>query len=1035
MGPILAKEGRRHERCPGLRINKFRPGDYVAIASRTEISRIHVHGSRYFDTSSCFETIGTVEKVTATSNVEVIFGENIACTIEADALVKVRNLWRGDLVKLVEDIRGDGNAKFTNDDISKQQTQDIGRFFLVSESSDPLKILVIGEKDKDTFSTIHLDSVASLLYGEFRKIVANAACDDSGSPRLTGELLAVLPECIQDLPCVLMFASSNSSPYAPGDVVKISNEVIQFVQRYTKQTVQMSPGNALPDVVNECSEDDNPDIDRTEISQFAAALDSLLQPGKVVDVNSDGDVIVESADGPGWCIQSRFLQPVDSADACSEGTRTSHPKKVSEAVDYCIRHALTLKEEELRQLCLHAACFAGNMDLFQQSLLGNIAVDSEDLYGNKPLHYAAQGNQPEMIKFLLSKGANINATNKNHHTALQFAVKLGFVDCVRELTNHPQSLNPNIQDDSENTALHVAIAKRNGEIINELVTLPKVDFNVTNKYGLTTLHVAALKGNAAVVEKILSKGYHLVNHRQEAEGYTALHFAASSGHYSVVQTLLMQDTCMVDLENKYGATALLLAAGEGHWDIVEMLLFAGANVNKADRQGNTPLHMSLMKAKERLTKSLPMPTSPAMKAVEKKLLQYDPTGVNDRLRLPCFLARSGADIRHRNKQGTAPLELASSLKQPALELLGFFHVERRNADIEKCKVCLEANANTSFKPCGHCLYCDDCGIRMKRCLNCGQFIAERVLTGPNSTFNPENETIEASELRLPMVMPQVQVRGPSGCSYKLQVVPAEELKTGPKIYSMTRNPRGRCIILNNVHFDSHSESREGSELDVDRMHALFTQFHFEVTIESNLSAMDMKAILEGVSKEESQKDADCLVVILMSHGKEGTIYGSDGEEVHLEPDVYGPFNNCNCRTLQGKPKLFFIQACRGDQWDNGIDDVRETSDTSHGADEDSRMTSRRPSKRMPGVSDMYIAYATIPGYVALKNKQIGSWFLSAVSEVFTEHACTTSLDGLMERVHEKVMSYDAHDGSKQTPSVSKHGWRMGLFFNPGIYVQ
>ncbi|KAH9377846.1 hypothetical protein HPB48_008920 [Haemaphysalis longicornis] len=280
---------------------------------------------------------------------------------------------------------------------------------------------------------------------------------------------------------------------------------------------------------------------------------------------------------------------------------------------------------------------------------------------------------------------------------------------------------------------------------------------------------------------------------------------------------------------------------------------------------------------------------------------------------------------------------------------------------------------------------------------------------PNRTFTPENEKIEASEVSLPMVMPEV--------------------------YSMTRKPRGQCIILNNVHFDSCSESREGSEHDVDRMHALFTKFHFDVTTRSDLSAQDMKDLLKGVSKEESHKDADCLVVILMSHGKEGTIYGSDGQEVHLEPDVYGPFNNCNCSALQGKPKLFFIQACRGDEWDNGTDDVRETSDSSHRADEGSRMTSRRPSKRIPGVSDMYIAYATIPGYVALKNKQIGSWFLSAVSEVFTKHACTMSLDGLMERVHEKVMSYHAHDGSKQTPTVSKHGWRKGLFFNPGSHVQ
>ncbi|KAH9377937.1 hypothetical protein HPB48_023342 [Haemaphysalis longicornis] len=80
---------------------------------------------------------------------------------------------------------------------------------------------------------------------------------------------------------------------------------------------------------------------------------------------------------------------------------------------------------------------------------------------------------------------------------------------------------------------------------------------------------------------------------------------------------------------------------------------------------------------------------------------------------------------------------------------------------------------------------------------------------------------------------------------------------------------------------------------------------------------------------------------------------------------------------------------------------------------------------------MHIAYATVPGYVALKNARTGSWFLSAVSEVFSEHACVTPLDGLMHLVNEHVMARYAHDGSMQTPSVDKYGMTKDLYFNPG----
>lgn len=299
----------------------------------------------------------------------------------------------------------------------------------------------------------------------------------------------------------------------------------------------------------------------------------------------------------------------------------------------------------------------------------------------------------------------------------------------------------------------------------------------------------------------------------------------------------------------------------------------------------------------------------------------------------------------------------------------------------------------------------------------------------------------------------------------MQVVPAKQFKRGPEIYSMTRNPRGSCIILNNTDFEECLGRREESELDVHRMEALFHQLHFKVTVASNLSAIRMKEVLSDAAKVECQQDADCLVVILMSHGSKGVIYGTDGEKLHLDRQVYPLFDNHNCPALRGKPKLFFVQASRGDMWDDGIRDELETLDAPKASSENSAATSwhpplldsntgdvlqtadttqaagqhhaafsRRSHKPTTSCSDMYIAYATRPGYVALTNKQTGSWFLSAVYEVFSQHACTRSLDGLMRLVCERVMDRCAHDGGKQTPSINTIGWRKELYFNPGLYI-
>lgn len=269
---------------------------------------------------------------------------------------------------------------------------------------------------------------------------------------------------------------------------------------------------------------------------------------------------------------------------------------------------------------------------------------------------------------------------------------------------------------------------------------------------------------------------------------------------------------------------------------------------------------------------------------------------------------------------------------------------------------------------------------------------------------------------------------------EMRVVPAKDWKHGDEVYSMVHSPRGMCIIINNCDFGGLAERREGSELDVLRMEALFEAFHFNCIVRQDLPASDMKALLSWAAQPKQQEGADCLVVILMSHGNRDTIDGSDGEHLHLVNDVYTLFNNENCEALQGKPKLFFIQACRGSKSDSGTNSrVYDTADAGPiPVNVPESPLSRQ--ERTATWSDMYVAYATIPGYSALKNSAIGSWFLSAVYKVFSEHASTMHLEKLMRRVTDNVLRRSSHDGSKQTPSVESWGWTKKLYFNPGLFV-
>ena len=68
------------------------------------------------------------------------------------------------------------------------------------------------------------------------------------------------------------------------------------------------------------------------------------------------------------------------------------------------------------------------------------------------------------------------------------------------------------------------------------------------------------------------------------------------------------------------------------------------------------------------------------------------------------------------------------------------------------------------------------------------------------------------------------------------------------------------------------------------------------------------------SLDSRSKTYDCFVCVLMSHGLLDGIYCSDGDILDL-PDVFNLFKKCSAWV--GKPKLFFVQACRGQNPDMG----------------------------------------------------------------------------------------------------------------------
>ncbi|XP_059582807.1 caspase-2 isoform X3 [Alligator mississippiensis] len=131
-------------------------------------------------------------------------------------------------------------------------------------------------------------------------------------------------------------------------------------------------------------------------------------------------------------------------------------------------------------------------------------------------------------------------------------------------------------------------------------------------------------------------------------------------------------------------------------------------------------------------------------------------------------------------------------------------------------------------------------------------------------------------------------------------------------YKLTSDPRGLALVLSNVHFNGEKdlEFRSGGDVDCAALEKLFECLGYKVTVHHDQSAQEMQETLQKFSQKPTHQEVDSCIVALLSHGVEGGVYGIDGKLLQLQ-EVFRLFDNANCLNLQNKPKMFFIQACRG----------------------------------------------------------------------------------------------------------------------------
>ncbi|XP_047222076.1 caspase-3a isoform X2 [Girardinichthys multiradiatus] len=203
-------------------------------------------------------------------------------------------------------------------------------------------------------------------------------------------------------------------------------------------------------------------------------------------------------------------------------------------------------------------------------------------------------------------------------------------------------------------------------------------------------------------------------------------------------------------------------------------------------------------------------------------------------------------------------------------------------------------------------------------------------------------------------------------------------------YSLSFPSIGQCIVINNKNFDRSTgmNQRNGTDVDAGNVCKVFTKLGYKVKIFNDQTTNQMVKILSAASKEDHSNSAS-FVCVLLSHGDEGVFYGTDGP-LQLQT-LTSFFRGNRCKSLVGKPKLFFIQACRGTDLDPGVesDSPEETT-------------------KIPVEADFLYAFSTAPGYYSWRNTMSGSWFIQSLCDIIGKYGKELELLHIMTRVNHKV---------------------------------
>ena len=231
---------------------------------------------------------------------------------------------------------------------------------------------------------------------------------------------------------------------------------------------------------------------------------------------------------------------------------------------------------------LVSAAECGYLEIVKLLLTHGANVNIARGCGSTPLHKAAAKGHDVIVKVLLKYQASKEVLDKNGFTPVMSAAIFGKFQMVKLLADAGADISQKSYLGS--TALTLATSFGFTQVVK---TLQEVGALKDVEQRQEAFLIASSNCYLDIVEMLMQSGFDISSDIKNR----ALILAAAGGSVDVCKFLLANDA-LINAKNEKGWTALRNAIVGGYFDIVQQLVECGANVNAVENNGLSCLHIA-----------------------------------------------------------------------------------------------------------------------------------------------------------------------------------------------------------------------------------------------------------------------------------------------------------------------------------------------------------------------------------------------------------------------------------------------------------